>query len=244
MHIWTLACECMLKSLWWCSIILTFAVTRHCDSSSRYEWPPRYVKPGSRGMMVGPSKSFCRDREVMIYVATLASSLRHQVLAIHIPTAEPRYFRLYPTLSARSMVARNKTATRYRPTKSFILDPNCISTFLIQVRRLRRQEPRSRELRAVTCFIIQRFDFKPKEGFRMESWEEGIEDYFVAKRPALPVVVEVRRWLLRSVDTILPVLTSENRFGTSLRLIQYDISSVANLKITPFFVTYPLALTR
>jgi hypothetical protein len=27
----------------------------------------------------------------------------------------------------------------------------------------------------------------------LESWEEGIEDYFVVKRPPLPVIVEARR---------------------------------------------------
>jgi hypothetical protein len=49
------------------------------------------------------------------------------------------------------------------------------------------------ELRAVVCFIVQRFDFKVKEGFRMESWEEGIKDFFVIRRPPLPVVVEARQ---------------------------------------------------
>lgn len=48
------------------------------------------------------------------------------------------------------------------------------------------------ELRAVTCFVVQRFNFRPVEGFRLESWEEGIEDYFVVTRPPLPVVLEGR----------------------------------------------------
>jgi len=46
------------------------------------------------------------------------------------------------------------------------------------------------ELRAVICFLIQMFNFKAKDGFNLESWEEGIKDYFVMKRPPLPVIVE------------------------------------------------------
>jgi hypothetical protein len=45
----------------------------------------------------------------------------------------------------------------------------------------------------VTCFLVQRFGFKAKEGFKMESWVEGIEDFLAIKRPPLPVVVEARR---------------------------------------------------
>jgi cytochrome P450 len=49
------------------------------------------------------------------------------------------------------------------------------------------------EMRVVICFIVQKFLFEPKEGFRLESWEEGIEDLFVVKRPPLPVTLELRR---------------------------------------------------
>jgi cytochrome P450 len=77
--------------------------------------------------------------------------------------------------------------------EEFILDPIAFQPFSYGPAGCVGKNLALVELRAVTCFIIQRFDFKPKEGFRMESWEEGIEDYFVAKRPALPVVVEVRR---------------------------------------------------
>jgi len=49
------------------------------------------------------------------------------------------------------------------------------------------------ELRGVVCFMVQMFDFKVKEGFKLESWEEDIADFFVMKKPALPVVVKTRR---------------------------------------------------
>jgi len=48
------------------------------------------------------------------------------------------------------------------------------------------------ELRGLVCFMVQTFNFKVKAGFRLESWEENIADFFVIKKPALPVVVEAR----------------------------------------------------
>jgi cytochrome P450 len=49
------------------------------------------------------------------------------------------------------------------------------------------------ELRAVVCSIVQKFRFYAKEGFDIKSWEDGIQDFFVIKRPPLPAVIEVRR---------------------------------------------------
>jgi cytochrome P450 len=49
------------------------------------------------------------------------------------------------------------------------------------------------ELRGLMCFMVQKFNFKGKEGLRPESWEEEIADYFVIKKPPLPVFVEARR---------------------------------------------------
>jgi cytochrome P450 len=49
------------------------------------------------------------------------------------------------------------------------------------------------KLRSDICFIIQKFDFEPAKGFKLESWEDGFLDYFVVKRPPLPVIVNVRR---------------------------------------------------
>ena len=49
------------------------------------------------------------------------------------------------------------------------------------------------ELRAVTCYIVQKFKFTAREGSGLDSWEEGIEDFFVVKKPPLAVIVEPRR---------------------------------------------------
>lgn len=53
------------------------------------------------------------------------------------------------------------------------------------------------ELRAVTCALVQRFEFEfenaGKEGFRPTEWEEAIEDYLVASRPPLMAKVEARK---------------------------------------------------
>jgi len=52
------------------------------------------------------------------------------------------------------------------------------------------------QLRALVCFMVQRFDFTLGEGCELESWEDNIEDYFVMKRPPIPVVLQVRQWLV------------------------------------------------
>jgi hypothetical protein len=49
------------------------------------------------------------------------------------------------------------------------------------------------ELRAVTCYIVQKFKFTAKKGRGLDSWEEDIKDFFVVKKPPLAVVVEPRR---------------------------------------------------
>lgn len=46
--------------------------------------------------------------------------------------------------------------------------------------------------KTVICYVVQKFGFKVKEGFRIDAWEDGIGDFFVVKSPALPVVVEAR----------------------------------------------------
>jgi len=109
-----------------CCVMLTFAVTRHCDSSL-----PLWV--ALQGVLSldqmewwsGPSRSFCHAREVIIYAATLASSLEAvKSLTIHILYSEiPATFHLYPTLSGRIGGYQNKTVTRYRPMKSSFLTP-------------------------------------------------------------------------------------------------------------------------
>jgi cytochrome P450 len=76
---------------------------------------------------------------------------------------------------------------------NFILDPSAFIPFSYGPANCVGRNLALVELRAITCYIVQRFNFRPKKGFNMKSWEEGIEDYFVVKRPPLPVVVEARR---------------------------------------------------
>lgn len=48
------------------------------------------------------------------------------------------------------------------------------------------------EIRAVICFIVQRFNISIKDGFELEKWEDGIEDWFVTMLPSLLVVLDTR----------------------------------------------------
>jgi hypothetical protein len=61
------------------------------------------------------------------------------------------------------------------------------------------------------CFMVQRFNFKVKEGFKLESWKEGLEDFFVIKKLALPVVVDTH-WLhsLQSVGHLAVAFMSSS----------------------------------
>lgn len=49
------------------------------------------------------------------------------------------------------------------------------------------------EMRAAVCFIVQRFDFRVKDGFEFEKWKDGIEDWIVVMLPSLPVVFDARK---------------------------------------------------
>jgi len=43
--------------------------------------------------------------------------------------------------------------------------------------------------------LSKKIRFQIKEGFKLESWEEGAKDYFVVIRPPLPVILRVREYL-------------------------------------------------
>jgi cytochrome P450 len=75
---------------------------------------------------------------------------------------------------------------------NFILDSTAFNPFSYGPASCVRENLALLELRVVTCFIVQRFNFKAKDGFKLESWEEGIEDLFMIKRLPLPVVMEAR----------------------------------------------------
>ncbi|KAJ3551196.1 hypothetical protein NM688_g4850 [Phlebia brevispora] len=46
------------------------------------------------------------------------------------------------------------------------------------------------EIRATLCALVQKFEMRAAEGFRMESWEENLEDIFVTKRG--PLLIRVK----------------------------------------------------
>ena len=48
------------------------------------------------------------------------------------------------------------------------------------------------EMRAVLCALVQRFDMRPAKGFRMESWEENLQDVFVTTRGPLMVNISAQ----------------------------------------------------
>lgn len=49
-------------------------------------------------------------------------------------------------------------------------------------------------MRLVAAYIVQRFDMRVADGFDLDGWEESLEDYFIIKKGALPVVLKERVW--------------------------------------------------
>jgi hypothetical protein len=48
------------------------------------------------------------------------------------------------------------------------------------------------EIRVVAASVVQRFDMRVAPGYDLGKWEEGLEDYFLFNKGALPVVITER----------------------------------------------------
>jgi cytochrome P450 len=105
----------------------------------------------------------------------------------------PRYFSPYPDRFWPDRWLPEQDRQTLPPNERFILDLRAFIPFSYGPANCAGKNLAYLEMRAVTCYIVQKFNFKVKEGFRLESWAEGIRDFFVAKRPSLPVSVELRR---------------------------------------------------
>ena len=118
------------------------------------------------------------------------SQVTNHLYTIH---RNPRYFSPFPDSFLPERWLPEKERQKLMPDGNFFLDTAAFNPFSYGPANCVGKNLAIAELRAVTCFTVQKFNFKAREGFRVESWEEGIKDFFVIKRPALPVVVEVRR---------------------------------------------------
>jgi cytochrome P450 len=105
----------------------------------------------------------------------------------------PRYFSPFPDSFWPDRWLPEKDRQKISSKEEFIHDPTAFNPFSYGPASCVGKNLALLELRAVTCFLVQKFTFKAKEGFNVESWEDGIQDYFVVKRPALPVVMDVRK---------------------------------------------------
>ncbi|KAI0632330.1 high nitrogen upregulated cytochrome P450 monooxygenase 2 [Trametes polyzona] len=48
------------------------------------------------------------------------------------------------------------------------------------------------EMRAVTCALVQKFEVRLREGWNPRAYEAGYKDFFMSRRPALPVTLHAR----------------------------------------------------
>jgi len=138
----------------------------------------RSVNPGTGGRIVGPY-FIPEGNQILNHTYTLQRN--------------PRYFSPFPDSFWPDRWLPEQDRQKISRNAEFVLDLKAFNPFSFGPASCVGKNLALLELREVTCFIVQRFTFKYKEGFSVGSWEEGTEDYFVVKRPALPVVMEVRR---------------------------------------------------
>lgn len=48
------------------------------------------------------------------------------------------------------------------------------------------------EMRAVACAVVQKFEVRLRAGWDPSAYEEGFKDFFMTRRPALPVTLHPR----------------------------------------------------
>ncbi|KIM73430.1 hypothetical protein PILCRDRAFT_829164 [Piloderma croceum F 1598] len=141
----------------------------------------RSVKTGSGGRNVGP------------YFIPEGNQVLNHTLSLH---RNPRYFSPYPDTFWPDRWLPERDREELPSNETFILNHAAYIPFSYGPANCVGKNVALLEMRAVTCYVVQKFMFKVKEGFRIDTWEEGIGDFFLVKSPALPVVVETRHQLL------------------------------------------------
>jgi cytochrome P450 len=104
----------------------------------------------------------------------------------------PRYFSPYPDLFWPDRWLPEPDRQKASCSEDFVLDHKAFNPFSYGPANCVGKNLALLELRMVPCFMVQKFKFRVREGFKMESWEEGLQDFFVVKRPPFPVVVDTR----------------------------------------------------
>ncbi|KIM78409.1 hypothetical protein PILCRDRAFT_11126 [Piloderma croceum F 1598] len=139
----------------------------------------RSATPGSGGKIIGPY-FIPEGNNIFTHTHTLQRN--------------PRYFSPYPDSFWPDRWLPEKDREKAPFNEEFILDLAAFNPFSYGPANCVGKNLALLELRVITCFIVQKFNLKVKQGFRIETWEEGIEDFFVVKRPPLPVIMEARRF--------------------------------------------------
>jgi hypothetical protein len=78
-------------------------------------------------------------------------------------------------------------------TQEFIHKPTVFQPFSFGPANCPGKNLAMMEMCMLVCYMVQRLKLKAAEGAaKLDTWEEGIEDFFVMERPPMPLVVEVR----------------------------------------------------
>jgi cytochrome P450 len=109
---------------------------------------------------------------------------------------DPRYFSPFPDAfwPDRWLPAsvRQYPAGASAQTDPVVLDPSTFIPFSTGPTSCAGKNLALMELRAVACFVLQRFDVNVANGPEPESWEETVRDFFVMKTGSLPVILTPR----------------------------------------------------
>lgn len=138
----------------------------------------RCTPPGSGGKLMGP------------YFIPEGTQVFNHLFTLH---RNPLHFSPYPDSFLPERWLPEPERRKFFANSNYILDLTAFNPFSYGPANCVGKNLALLELRAVTCFVAQRFNFKAKNGFKLESWEEDIEDFVVLKRPPLPVIVEMRK---------------------------------------------------
>jgi cytochrome P450 len=137
----------------------------------------RCTHPGSGGKLVGP------------YFIPEGTNVSIHTFTLH---RNPRAFSPFPDSFWPDRWLPESDRSGMPSSSEFIHDSIAFQPFSFGPAGCVGKNLAQLELRAVTCNLVKRFDFRVEEGFKLESWEEGITDCFVVSRPPLPVVLHVR----------------------------------------------------
>ncbi|OBZ79546.1 hypothetical protein A0H81_01401 [Grifola frondosa] len=138
----------------------------------------RIAKKGSGGKAVGP---FFLPEETCAFV---------HFYSIH---RDPRYFSPLPESfwPERWLIASGES-TAQGEMKKIVHEPTAFIPFSFGPANCVGKNLALQEMRMVVCLVMQKLEMRLPEGYNPKDFEEGLQDFFVVKKPRLPALIKRR----------------------------------------------------